>query len=113
MLSCALIMVVAGMAASAQQTMVNLQINITGNYDLFVKGANKKIIDNAQANRNVKDIYIKQNLGCAYLPQAKFDTKPYINVVAFNENHLQTALMLHLKRADFRKTETNLCFRRV
>ena len=81
MLSCALIMVVAGMAASAQQTMVNLQINITGNYDLFVKGANKKIIDNAQANRNVKDIYIKQNLGCAYLPQAKFDTKPYINVV--------------------------------
>ena len=37
----------------------------------------KKIIDNAQANRNVKDIYIKQNLGCAYLPQAKFDTKPY------------------------------------
>lgn len=42
MLSCALIMVVAGMAASAQQTMVNLQINITGNYDLFVKGANKK-----------------------------------------------------------------------
>ena len=36
-------MVVAGMAASAQQTMVNLQINITGNYDLFVKGANKKI----------------------------------------------------------------------
>ena len=54
MLSCALIMVVAGMAASAQQTMVNLQINITGNYDLFVKGANKKIIDNAQANRNGK-----------------------------------------------------------
>ena len=37
MLSCALIMVVAGMAASAQQTKVNLQINVTGNYDLFVK----------------------------------------------------------------------------
>lgn len=97
MLSCALIMVVAGMAASAQQTMVNLQINITGNYDLFVKGANKKIIDNAQANRNVKDIYIKQNLGCAYLPQAKFDTKPYINVVAFNEKSFTDCFNVTLK----------------
>lgn len=96
-LSCALIMVVAGMAASAQQTMVNLQINITGNYDLFVKGANKKIIDNAQANRNVKDIYIKQNLGCAYLPQAKFDTKPYINVVAFNEKSFTDCFNVTLK----------------
>lgn len=97
MLSCALIMVVAGMAASAQQTMVNLQINITGNYDLFVKGANKKIIDNAQANRKVKDIYIKQNLGCAYLPQAKFDTKPYINVVAFNEKSFTDCFNVTLK----------------
>ena len=97
MLSCALIMVVAGMAASAQQTMVNLQINITGNYDLFVKGANKKIIDNAQANRNVKDIYIKQNLGCTYLPQAKFDTKPYINVVAFNEKSFTDCFNVTLK----------------
>ena len=97
MLSCALIMVVAGMAASAQQTMVNLQINDTGNYDLFVKGANKKIIDNAQANRNVKDIYIKQNLGCAYLPQAKFDTKPYINVVAFNEKSFTDCFNVTLK----------------
>jgi ABC-type transport system, involved in lipoprotein release, permease component len=90
-------MVVAGMAASAQQTMVNAQINITGNYDLFVKGANKKIIDNAQANRNVKDIYIKQNLGCAYLPQAKFDTKPYINVVAFNEKSFTDCFNVTLK----------------
>ena len=97
MLSCALIMVVAGMAASAQQTMVNLRINVTGNYDLFVKGANKKIIDNAQANRNVKDIYIKQNLGCAYLPQAKFDTKPYINVVAFNEKSFTDCFNVTLK----------------
>lgn len=97
MLSCALIMVVAGMAASAQQTMVNLQINVTGNYDLFVKGANKKIIDNAQANRNVKAVYIKQKLGCAYLPQAKFDTKPYINVVAFNEKSFTDCFNVTLK----------------
>ena len=76
---------------------VNAQINVTGNYDLFVKGANKKIIDNAQANRNVKDIYIKQNLGCAYLPQAKFDTKPYINVVAFNEKSFTDCFNVTLK----------------
>lgn len=108
MLSCALIMVVAGMAASAQQTMVNLQINVTGNYDLFVKGANKKIIDNAQANRNVKDIYIKQNLGCAYLPQAKFDTKPYINVVAFNEKSFTDCFNVTLKEGRLPENENEL-----
>ena len=108
MLSCALIMVVAGMAASAQQTMVNLKINITGNYDLFVKGANKKIIDNAQANRNVKDIYIKQNLGCAYLPQAKFDTKPYINVVAFNEKSFTDCFNVTLKEGRLPENENEL-----
>lgn len=108
MLSCALIMVVAGMAASAQQTMVNLQINVTGNYDLFVKGANKKIIDNAQANRNVKDIYIKQNLGCAYLPQAKFDTKPYINVVAFNEKSFTDCFNVTLKEGRLPQNENEL-----
>lgn len=108
MLSCALIMVVAGMAASAQQTMVNLQINVTGNYDLFVKGANKKIIDNAQANRNVKDIYIKQNLGCAYLPQAKYDTKPYINVVAFNEKSFTDCFNVTLKEGRLPENENEL-----
>lgn len=108
MLSCALIMVVAGMAASAQQTMVNLQINDTGNYDLFVKGANKKIIDNAQANRNVKDIYIKQNLGCAYLPQAKFETKPYINVVAFNEKSFTDCFNVTLKEGRLPENENEL-----
>ncbi|WP_440449437.1 ABC transporter permease [Ruminococcus intestinalis] len=108
MLSCALIMVVAGMAASAQQTMVNLQINVTGNYDLFVKEANKKIIDNAQANRNVKDIYIKQNLGCAYLPQAKFDTKPYINVVAFNEKSFTDCFNVTLKEGRLPQNENEL-----
>lgn len=85
MLSCALIMVVAGMVVSGQQTMIKAQINITGNYDLYVKGANQKILDNAQANRNVESIYICQMQGCAYMPKAKFESKPYINVVAFDE----------------------------
>lgn len=85
MLSCALIMVVAGMVVSGQQTMIKAQINISGNYDLYVEGANQKILDNAQANRNVESIYIRQRQGCAYMPKAKFESKPYINVVAFDE----------------------------
>ena len=47
MLSCALIMVVAGMVVSGQQTMIKAQINISGNYDLYVKGANQKKIGRA------------------------------------------------------------------
>lgn len=97
MLSCALIMVVAGMAASAQQTMVNAQINVSGDYDLVVKDANRKILDNAEANRNVKAVYIKQKLGCAYLPQAKFSSKPYINVVALNEKAYTDCFNVTLK----------------
>ncbi len=97
MLSCALIMVVAGMAASAQQTMVNAQINVSGDYDLVVKGANRKILDNAEANRNVKVVYIKQKLGCAYLPQAKLSSKPYINVVALNEKAYTDCFNITLK----------------
>lgn len=97
MLSCALIMVVAGMAASAQQTMVNAQINVSGDYDLVVKGANRKILDNAEANRNVKAVYIKQKLGCAYLPQAKLSSKPYINVVALNEKAYTDCFNITLK----------------
>lgn len=85
MLSCALIMVVAGMVVSGQQTMIKAQINISGNYDLYVKGANQKILDNAQANRNVESVYIRQMQGCAYMPKSKFESKPYINVVAFDE----------------------------
>lgn len=108
MLSCALIMVVAGMAASAQQTMVNAQINITGDYDLYVKDANRKIFDNAKANRNVKNIYIKQKLGCAYLPQARLDTKPYINVAAFNEKAFTDCFNVTLKEGRLPQNENEL-----
>lgn len=108
MLSCALIMVVAGMAASAQQTMVNAQINVSGDYDLVVKGANRKILDNAEANRNVKAVYIKQKLGCAYLPQAKLRSKPYINVVALNEKAYTDCFNITLKEGRLPQNENEL-----
>ncbi|MBD9049280.1 MAG: FtsX-like permease family protein [Ruminococcus sp.] len=108
MLSCALIMVVAGMAASAQQTMVNAQINVSGDYDLVVKGANQKILDNAEANRNVKAVYIKQKLGCAYLPQAKLSSKPYINVVALNEKAYTDCFNITLKEGRLPQNENEL-----
>lgn len=108
MLSCALIMVVAGMAASAQQTMVNAQINVSGDYDLVVKGANRKILDNAEANRNVKAVYIKQKLGCAYLPQAKLSSKPYINVVALNEKAYTDCFNITLKEGRLPQNENEL-----
>lgn len=108
MLSCALIMVVAGMAASAQQTMVNAQINVSGDYDLVVKDANRKILDNAEANRNVKAVYIKQKLGCAYLPQAKLSSKPYINVVALNEKAYTDCFNITLKEGRLPQNENEL-----
>ena len=106
MLSCALIMVVAGMAASAQQTMVNLQINITGNYDLFVKGANKKIIDNAQAlckglmDRGIRIVSGGTDNHLMLVDLTNYDLTGKavgINVVAFNEKSFTDCFNVTLK----------------
>lgn len=89
MLSAALITVVAGMAASFQQTMINGVIYTSGDYDLSVSGdVNKKDIETIKSNRNVKDVYVKDSLGCANLPEPKNKYKPYIAVTALSSGAL-------------------------
>lgn len=78
LLSTALITVVAGIAASGQQTMINGQINFTGNYDLFISGnATGEDVKEIKANRNVETVYLKDNSGVAKMPTFKNETRPY------------------------------------
>lgn len=108
MLSCALITVVLGMAFSAKKTLVNSAINVSGNYDLCVEGASTVVYKNARANRNVENIYIRRNLGCAYMPQARLESKPYINVVGFNKKAYTDGFNVSLAEGRLPKNENEI-----
>lgn len=78
LLSTALITVVAGIAASGQQTMIDGQINFSGNYDLSLYGnVTTEAVKEIGANRNVEAVYLKDNSGVAKLPTFKNETRPY------------------------------------
>lgn len=78
LLSTALITVVAGIAASGQQTMIDGQINFSGNYDLSLYGnVTTEAIKEIGANRNVETVYLKDNSGVAKMPTFKNETRPY------------------------------------
>lgn len=78
LLSTALITVVAGIAASGQQTMINAQINIKGDFDLFISGnATGEDVKEIKANRNVEDVYINDYGDFVRIPNYKNDKRPY------------------------------------
>lgn len=78
LLSTALITVVAGIAASGQQTMIDGQINFSGNYDLSLYGnVTTEAVKEIGANRNVETVYLKDNSGVAKMPTFKNETRPY------------------------------------
>lgn len=78
LLSTALITVVAGIAASGQQTMIDSEINFSGNYDLSLYGnVTTEAVKEIGANRNVETVYLKDNSGVAKMPTFKNETRPY------------------------------------
>lgn len=78
LLSTALITVVAGIAASGQQTMINAQINFKGNFDLFISGnVTGEDVKEIKANRNVEDVYINDYGDFVRIPNYKNDKRPY------------------------------------
>ena len=78
LLSTALITVVAGIAASGQQTMINAQINFKGDFDLFISGnATGEDVKEIKANRNVEDVYINDYGDFVRIPNYKNDKRPY------------------------------------
>lgn len=98
LLSTALITVVAGIAASGQQTMINGQINFSGNYDLFISGnATSEDVKEIKANRNVETVYINDYGDFVRIPNYKNDKKPYAYVQTLTPKAFTDCFNLPLK----------------
>lgn len=98
LLSTALITVVAGIAASGQQTMINGEINFSGNYDLFLKGnATSEDVKEIRANRNVETVYINDYGDFVRIPNYKNDKRPYAYVQTLTTKAFTDCFNLPLK----------------
>lgn len=98
LLSTALITVVAGIAASGQQTMIEGQINFSGNYDLFISGnATSEDVKEIKANRNVETVYICDYGDFVRIPNYKNDKKPYAYVQKLTPKAFTDCFNLPLK----------------
>lgn len=98
LLSTALITVVAGIAASGQQTMINAEINFSGNFDLFISGnATGEDVKEIKANRNVETVYINDYGDFVRIPNYKNDKKPYAYVQTLTPKAFTDCFNLPLK----------------
>lgn len=98
LLSTALITVVAGIAASGQQTMIDGQINFSGNYDLFISGnATGEDVKEIKANRNVETVYINDYGDFVRIPNYENDKRPYAYVQTLTPKAFTDCFNLPLK----------------
>lgn len=98
LLSTALITVVAGIAASGQQTMIEGQINFSGNYDLFISGnATSEDVKEIKANRNVETVYICDYGDFVRIPNYENDKRPYAYVQTLTSKAFTDCFNLPLK----------------
>lgn len=98
LLSTALITVVAGIAASGQQTMIDGQINFSGNFDLFISGnATNEDVKEIKANRNVEEVYINDYGDFVRIPNYENDKRPYAYVQTLTPKAFTDCFNLPLK----------------
>lgn len=108
LLSTALITVVAGMATSAKQTMLVSEIAWSGDYDIALTGTNEDTVKDLNANRNVKNVYIEERLGCALLPDAKKENHPYVNIKALSKSAFTDCFQLSLSEGRLPENSSEL-----
>lgn len=109
LLSTALITVVAGIAASGQQTMIDGQINFSGNYDLFISGnATSEDVKEIKANRNVETVYICDYGDFLRIPNYKNDKRPYAYVQTLTPKAFTDCFNLPLKDGRYPENDSEL-----
>ena len=86
LLSCALITVVINVGFSFQQTILQEEKLISGDYIYSSNCATTEDISKLKANRNVSDVYVKRFVGVGELPDPKFVNKPNIIVNAMSKS---------------------------
>ena len=109
MLSTALITFVAGIASSAQQTLVNMQIYSVGDYEFRFSGnVNNKNIETTQNNRNVETVYFTDSIGCAKMPSPELKNKPYVFIKALSTNSFEKCFKTKLSEGRYPQNENEL-----
>ena len=108
MLSTILIMSVAGMTTSMQQTMIADQINFTGDQELYFKNTNSEFIEKINTNRDVQEVYVQSELGCAVAPNARNEYRPYINLVGLTKNSFENGFNIKLSEGRFPENENEV-----
>ena len=86
MLSTALVCAVAGLVTSAQQTFVNLIKNSDGDYHISFLNVPQEQQKYITQNNAVDSYYTTKELGYSKFESIQNEDKPYIYVVAMNEN---------------------------
>ena len=86
MLSTALVCAVAGLVTSAQQTLVNLIKNNEGDYHISFSNVPQEQQKYITQNNAVDSYYTTKELGYSKFESIQNEDKPYIYVVAMNEN---------------------------
>lgn len=87
-LSTALICGVAGLITSFQHTFLEYEKRDSGNYHAIFYNVPKEELKYIEENRNVKDYYLSEELGYAYLNGSQNESKPYLNVISMNDKFL-------------------------
>ena len=86
MLSTALVCAVAGLVTSAQQTFVNIIKNTDGDYHISFSNVPQEQQKYIIQNNAVDSYYTTKELGYSKFESIQNEDKPYIYVVAMNEN---------------------------
>ena len=84
-LSTALICGVAGIVSSFQHTAIEYEKRDEGNYHATFYDVPKDELKYIEENRNIKDYYLSEELGYAYLEGSKNKNKPYVSVVSMSD----------------------------
>lgn len=107
-LSAALICVTAGMATSVQRTLISAESTFSGDFDALFYVDSPDKLDDIRANRNVKAAYLNQFTGCALLPEAKNEERPYICIEALDRESFEDCFHLTLKEGRFPRNSSEL-----
>lgn len=113
LLSAALITVVAGVASSGQQTMLNAEVNYSGDYDLMLNGnITSGDIDDISANRNVSQVFVKDSAGLAQTPDPKTSARPYVYIQSLSTQAFTDCFKLPLESGRYPQNSSELVLTR-
>src|SRR5574344_1849883 len=88
-LSTAMICAVSGLVTSIRQTLVNMTIEVQGNYHVTFKNLSKEELKAVEKYKNFYSYFLTSDLYWSNLEDSKNDDKPYILIKEFDSKALK------------------------